>query len=218
MSELTIVLADDHHVVRSGLRTLLEVELGAHIVGEAADGLTALQLVEQFRPDVLVVDLMMPGLGGLEVIRRVRQRVPQTRVVVLSMHADQAYVLQALRAGANAYVLKESQAAEFVQAVCDAAAGHRYLSPALSEQMITNYIEHTDAPTTDPYDLLTDREREVLHLAVQGLTAQEIAEHLTLSTRTIETYRTSVLRKLALRNQTDLVRYALRRGIISLDC
>ena len=217
MSALTIVLADDHPVVRGGLRTLLEVELGAQVIGEAADGLMALQLVEQLQPDLLVVDLMMPGLTGLEVVRRVHQRVPHTRAVVLSMHADEAYVLEALRAGAIGYVLKESQAAEFVQAVREAAAGRRYLSSALSERIITTYIEQVGAPVTDPYELLTERERDVLHLAARGLTAQEIAERLELSTRTVETYRTSVLRKLALRNQTDLIRYALKRGIISLD-
>jgi DNA-binding NarL/FixJ family response regulator len=217
MGALTIVLADDHHVVRSGLRTLLEVELGAQIIGEAADGLAALQLVEQLRPDLLVVDLMMPGLAGLEVVRRVHERVPNTHVLVLSMHADEAYVLEALRAGAIGYVLKESQAAEFVQAVRDAAEGQRYLSPTLSERMITTYIQHVSATATDPYDLLTDRERDVLHLAALGCTALEIGERLALSARTAETYRTSVLRKLELRNQTDLVRYALKRGIISLD-
>jgi DNA-binding NarL/FixJ family response regulator len=180
MSTLTIVLADDHHVVRSGLRTLLEVELDAHIVGEAADGLTALQLVEQLRPDLLVVDLMMPGLTGLEVVRRVHERVPNTRVVVLSMHADEAYILEALRAGAIGYVLKESHAAEFVQAVRQAAAGQRYLSHVLSERIITIYIQQAGAPSTDPYELLNDREREVLHLAALGLTAQEIAKRLAL--------------------------------------
>jgi DNA-binding NarL/FixJ family response regulator len=133
------------------------------------------------------------------------------------MHADEAYVREALRAGATAYVLKESKAAEFVQAVRDVATGRRYLSPALSERIITTFVQQAGAPTTDPYDLLTDRERDVLHLAALGLSAQEIAERLTLSIRTIETYRMSVLRKLELRNQTDLVRYALKRGVISLD-
>jgi DNA-binding NarL/FixJ family response regulator len=217
MNDLTIVLADDHQVVRSGLRTLLEANLGAHIVGEAADGPSALQLTERLQPGVLVADLMMPGLTGLEIARRVRHRAPNTRVVVLSMHANEAYVREALRAGAIGYVLKEAPAAEIIQAVRAAAEGRRFLSPALSERLIDSYIEQSSATTDDPYDLLTERERDVLHLAALGHTAPEIAERLVLSARTVENYRAGIFRKLDLHNQTDLVRYALKRGIITLD-
>jgi DNA-binding NarL/FixJ family response regulator len=217
MSALTIVLADDHQVVRSGLRALLETTLGAQIVGEASDGLAALQLAERLQPNILIVDLMMPGLTGLEVARRVRQRAPHIRVVVLSMHAAESYVREALHAGAIGYVLKEAPAAEVVQAVCAAATGQRFLSPALSERLIDAYIQQTNTTTDDPYDLLTDRERDVLHLAALGHSAPEIAERLILSVRTVEHYRAGVLRKLDLHNQTDLVRYAIKRGIIALD-
>jgi two-component system, NarL family, response regulator NreC len=217
MTSLTIVLADDHQVVRSGLRTLLEADLGAQIVGEAADGLEAVQLVERQQPDILIVDLMMPGLSGLEVARRVRQRARQIGIIVLSMHAAESYVREALRAGATGYVLKESPAAEVVQAVRAAADGRRFLSPALSERLIDAYIQQSSTTTEDPYDLLTDREREVLYLAALGQTGPEIAERLVLSVRTVENYRAGVLRKLDLHNQTDLVRYAIKRGIIALD-
>jgi two-component system response regulator NreC len=217
MSHLTIVLADDHQVVRSGLRALLESDLGAQIIGEASDGLEALQLVEQLQPAVLLVDLMMPGLTGLEVARRVRQRAPHVRVVVLSMHAAESYVREALHAGAIGYVLKESPAAEVIQAVRAAMDGRRFLSPALSERLIDAYIQQSNATTDDPYDLLTDREREVLHLAALGHSASEIADRLVLSARTVENYRAGVLRKLDLRNQTELVRYAIKHGIIALD-
>ena len=217
MNALTIVLADDHHVVREGLKSLLETELGCVVAGEAADGFAAAALAERLKPDVLVIDMMMPGLTGLEVTRRVRQRAPQTRIVVLSMHADESYVREALRAGATAYVLKESKAAEFVQAVREAAAGRRYLSPALSERAIEAYIQQTEAATSDLYELLTDRERDVLHLAAQGHTGAEIAERLSIGARTVESYRANLMRKLGLRTQTDLIRYALRRGIISLE-
>lgn len=217
MSALTIVLADDHHVVREGLKTLLETELGCVVVGEAADGFEAMALVERLRPDVLVVDVLMPGLTGLEVTRRVRQYAPQTRVVVLSMHSDESYVREALRAGATAYVLKEAKATEFVQAVREAAAGRRYLSTALSERAIEAYIQQIEATTTDLYEMLTTRERDVLHLAAQGHTAAEIAEQLSIGIRTVETYRANLMRKLGLRTQTDLIRYALRRGIIALE-
>jgi DNA-binding NarL/FixJ family response regulator len=217
MRSLTIVLADDHQVVRSGLRTLLEADLGAQIVGEAADGLEAVQLVERLQPDILIVDMMMPGLTGLEVARRVRQRARQIGIIVLSMHAAESYVREALRAGATGYVLKESPAAEIIQAVRAAADGRRFLSPALSERLIDAYIQQSSTTSEDPYDLLTVREREVLYLAALGQSGPEIAERLTLSVRTVESYRAGVLRKLDLHNQTDLVRYAIKRGIIALD-
>lgn len=215
MSGLRVVLADDHHVVRQGLRALLENELGAYVLAEAADGLTAVELVRQHTPDVLVVDMMMPGLTGLEVTRRVRHATPHTRIVILSMHADESYVREALRAGAIGYVLKESKGAEILHAVRDAAQGQRYLSPALSDRIISSYLQH-DPAAEDPYDLLTDRERDVLHLAALGLTATEIAERLTLGVRTVESYRTSLMRKLEFRHQTDLVLYAIKRGIIPM--
>lgn len=210
----TIVLADDHHVVRQGLRALLEAEPAFRVIGEAGDGLDAVQQVERLRPDVLVLDLMMPGLSGLEVTRQVRQRSPKTRVVILSMHANEAYVLEALRAGAAAYVLKESTSVELVHAIHEAIAGRRYLSPPLSERAIEVYVQKTKEAMQDAYEELTTREREVLHLAAEGLTNAEIATRLSLSPRTIEGFRTNLMHKLELRNQTDLIRYALQRGII----
>jgi DNA-binding NarL/FixJ family response regulator len=217
MSALRLVLADDHHVIRQGLRTLLEQELGCAVVGEAANGHEALELVARLAPDVLVVDLMMPGITGIEVIRQLQPLALPTRVVVLSMHADELYVREALRAGATAYVLKEAQASEFVAAVRAAAAGERYLSRALSERMIEQYMQQERAAADDPYELLSERERVVLRLAALGHTAAEIAAQLSLSSRTVETYRATMLQKLDLRTQTDLVRYAIRRGIIALD-
>jgi len=217
MSVTTIVLADDHHVVRKGMRALLEAESDFRLVGEASDGLETVQLVERLRPDVLVLDLMMPGLNGLEVTRQVCKRSPQTRVVILSMHADDDYVLEALRNGAIGYVLKDASIDELVQAVRDAAAGRRYLSPLLGERAIDAYVRQTREATLDRYETLTDREREVLHLAAEGLTNAEVAARLSISPRTAETHRANMMRKLGLRTQTDLVRYALRRGIILLE-
>ena len=213
----TILLADDHTVVRQGLRALLEGEPDLTVIGEAADGLDAVQRTERLRPDVLVVDLMMPGLGGLEVVRQVRQRVPGTRVVVLSMHANEAYVLEALRNGASGYVLKDASVTELLQALRTAHQGHRYLSPVLSERAIAAYIEQARPTPVDLYDTLTTREREVLHLAAEGRTNAEIAARLTISPRTAETHRANLLRKLGLQNQTDLIRYALRRGLLPDD-
>lgn len=213
----TIVLADDHLVVRKGMRALLEAESDFHLVGEASDGLEAVQLVERLRPRILVLDLMMPGLNGIEVIRQVRKRSPDTYVIILSMHANDEYVLEALRSGANGYVLKDADAAELVQAVRDVADGRRYLSPALAERAIDAYVSHTQETTLDRYETLTDREREVLHLAAEGLTNTEIAARLSLSPRTVENHRASMMRKLGLGNQTELVRYAIKRGIVSLE-
>ena len=217
MGRVSIVLADDHAVLRQGLRSLLEHELGYAVVGEAADGPTAIELVARLLPNVLVIDLMMPGMSGLEVIRQVHARAPHTQVVVLSMHADAPYVREALRAGAVGYVLKEAPASEFVQAIYEAAQGRRYLSLGLTEQQLDSAVPQIGTGVDDPYDLLTDSERAVLKLAAQGHTSATIAKRLSLSPRTVETYRTNLLHKLDLRNQTELVRYAIKRGIIPLE-
>ena len=214
---ITILLADDHSIVRQGLRALLEVEPDFCIVGEAVDGLEVTQLIEYLRPDVLVLDLMMPGLDGLEVTRRVNQRSPQTRVIILSMYGNEAYVVEVLRNGAAGYVLKKSTADELVRAVRAVVAGQRYLSPPLSEQTIETYMQKADESTQDLYDLLTAREREVLYLVAEGHTNAEIAARLFISPRTVEMHRANLMRKLDLRSQADLIRYALRRGIGSLN-
>jgi two-component system, NarL family, response regulator NreC len=217
MSRTTLVLADDHPVVRQGLRALLEAEPGFHIVGEADDGVAAAQLAERLKPDVLLVDVMMPGLNGLEVTRQVRQRCPWTRVIVLSMHANEAYVLEALRHGAAGYVLKESSTAELVQAVRTVVAGRRHLSPPLSERAIEAYAQKAAPSPLDIYETLTTREREVLQMAAEGRRNSEIAARLAISPRTAETHRTHLMRKLGLHNQADLIRYALRRGLVPLE-
>jgi len=213
----TIVLADDHHIVRQGLRVLLEGQPDFQLVGEAGDGLEAVQLTERLKPDVLIIDLMMPSLNGLEATRQVSQRSPHTRVVILSMHANEAYVLEALRNGAAGYVLKDSSAADLVHAVREVVAGRRYLSSPLSERAIAAYIQKASDVTLDPYEMLTNREREVLHLAAEGNTNAEIADQLSISPRTAETHRANLMHKLGLRTHTDLIRYALRRGILPME-
>jgi two-component system response regulator NreC len=213
----TIVLADDHHVVRQGLRALLEGQPDFQLVGEAGDGLEAVQLTERLKPDVLIIDLMMPSLNGLEATRQVGQRSSHTRVVILSMHANEAYVLEALRNGAAGYVLKDSSAADLVQAVREVVAGRRYLSAPLSERAIAAYIQKASDVALDPYEMLTNREREVLHLAAEGRTNAEIADQLSISPRTAETHRANLMHKLGLRTHTDLIRYALRRGILPME-
>lgn len=213
-SVITIVLADDHTLVRQGLRALLSAESDFRVVDEAADGLQAMEAVRRLKPEVLVLDLMLPGLNGLEVARQVHRHAPKTRIVILSMHSNEAYVLEALRNGARAYVLKDATGAELVRAIREVVAGRRYLSPPLSERAIAAYVEKTAAADTSAYPLLTSRERQVLQLAAEGLSNTEIAARLSISPRTVETHRAHLMRKLGLKSQTDLIRYALKRGFL----
>jgi two-component system, NarL family, response regulator NreC len=214
---ISIMLADDHPVVRRGMQTLLEAEPDFSVIGETGDGLDTVREVERSQPDVLVLDLMMPGLSGLEVLRIIRQRSPRTRVVVLSMHNNNAFVVTALKEGATGYVLKGSEEQNLVHAVREAVAGRRFLSPPVTERAIDAYISQARAAPIDRHETLTAREREVLQLAAEGKTSGEIAVRLHISHRTVENHRANVMRKLGLKNQSELVCYALRRGLISLE-
>lgn len=206
-------MADDHQVVRKGLKALLSAEQDFQIVGEAGDGLEALKQVEEFHPDILVLDLMMAGINGLEVTRQIQKKGLETGVVILSMHSNEAYVLEALRSGAKAYVLKESSPEELIRAIREVFAGRRYLSAPLSERAIEAYLKKTEVQS-DPYSQLTTREREILLLTVQGFSNNEIAKRLYISPRTVETHRNNLMRKLGLRSQTQLIQFAMQRGII----
>ena len=214
---IRIVLAEDHAMVRQGIRAILEAETNFSIVGETGDGLEAAQLVTAEAPEVFIVDLMMPGLSGLEVIRQVRRHTPQTGIVVLSMHDDEAYILEALRSGASAYVLKRCTASELKKAVREVAQGRRYLGPPLSERAIETYLRalQEEAVPEDPYAFLTNREREVLHLTVAGQTSTHIGEQLSISPRTVEKHRSNLMQKLGVHSKAELVRYALSRGLIA---
>ncbi len=212
-----LLVADDHPVVRLGIRQVLEAHPDFEVIGEVADALEIVPQVEALKPDVLVLDLVMPGMNGLEIIRRLARGVPQTRIVVLSMHANEAYVVEALHHGASAYVLKGSEAQELVRAVREVNDGKRYLSPPLSAHGVEAYLDKASKTAFDPYETLSTREREILHLAAQGLTNRDIATRLFINVRTVESHRASLMHKLNLRKPTDLVRYALRRGIVQLD-
>jgi two-component system, NarL family, response regulator NreC len=214
---IAIVLADDHPVLRRGTRTILESEASFCVKGEAGDGLETMRCVERLKPDVLILDLMMPGLSGLEVLRIISQRFPETRVVVLSMYSNKAFIAEAFKNGAIAYVLKGCTEENLVRAVREAAAGRRFLCPPVTEIAIDAYIEQAKAGPFDPHDTLTTREREVLQLAAEGKTNPEVATRLHISPRTVENHRASLMGKLGLQNQTDLVRHALRHKLISLD-
>jgi DNA-binding NarL/FixJ family response regulator len=212
---ISIVIADDHHIVRRGLRALLQAERDIEVVGEAANGLEAVAAVDRLKPRVLLLDLMMPGIGGLEVARQVRRRSPDTRVVILSMYASEGYLLEALKNGVSAYVLKGADTADLLTAVREAAAGRRHLSAIQSERAVAR-IEKGGA-TMDPYDTLTTREREILHLVAEGGTNAQVGERLGISPRTADTHRTNLMRKLDLHSHAQVVRYAMQRGIISAE-
>lgn len=209
----TIVIAEDHHIVREGLKALLAAEESFSLVGETADGLKAIDLVEQHKPDILLLDLMIPRLHGLEGAARVHREHKQTKVVILSMHADESYVVEALRHGAMGYVLKDSMV-DLVEAIKTVAAGQRYLSPEVAEKARSADTKTGKTKENDVFQALTKRERHVLQHAAEGLTSAQIAEKLFISPRTAETHRANLMRKLSLRSQTDLVRYAIRKKII----
>jgi two-component system response regulator NreC len=213
----TILLADDHPIVRQGLRSLLEAEPGWDVVAEAADGLSAVELIEQLQPQVAIVDVMLPGLNGLEVVRRAMRHAPETKVIVLSMHADEPYVLEALRGGAMAYVLKATSTTSLIEAIREVMTGRRYLSPPLTQHAIDAYLQRANAANQplDRYESLTPREREVLQLVAQGTTNAEIAERLVISIRTVETHRANLMRKLELQTAADIKHFARERGLLT---
>lgn len=212
----TILLVEDHHIVRRGLHALLEAEPDFRIVGEASDGLEACEMVELLKPDVVVLDLVIPGLNGIEVTGRIRLNSPRTKVVVLSMYDDESYVMESLRAGARAYVLKRSTLDELVNAIREIIAGHYYLAPPLSVGDV-EYMQMAKEDWLDPYEKLTAREREVLQLTSEGCNRVEIATRLAISPRTVEAHRANLMHKLGLHTKSDLIRYALRRGLLPLD-
>ena len=219
MPLVTIVLAEDHAVVRQGLRTLLESNLLFEVVGEAADGREAVALVKRRKPAVLIADLMMTGMNGLQLTSNVSRLKLKTRVIVLSMYRDDAYVLEAFRNGAAGYVAKESSGAELFEAIREALAGRRYLSPAISDTSPHSYAFQGSglrAPRTsspDRFATLTARERLELRLVVEGASSRDIAERLKIGLRTVAARRISLMRKLGLKGRGALIRYALHRGV-----
>lgn len=214
---ITVVLAEDHRFVQQGLKALLEAESDIRVIGEAADGIEAAELVEHLNPTILLLDLMLPGLSGIDVARRVTKRSPQTKVVVLSMQSNEEHVVAALRSGASGYVTKKSSGAEIVRAIREVFAGRRYLSAPFAASVWVASHQAGAGPfsAADPYETLTNREREVLHLAAEGHSNVEIGERLKISPRTVETHRAKATHKLGLRGQTDLVLYAVQRGLLS---
>lgn len=215
---ISILLADDHLILRQGLRLLLEAEADFRVIAESGDGLETLHLAEKLCPDVLILDLQLPGLSGLEVARQVVQWRLPTRIVVLSMYTTEETVAQALRCGAQAYVIKGSGNRELIEAIRQVMRGRRYLSRPFTEDEIDAYMEKTlSDDELDPYETLTNRQRQVFQLVVESHSSAQIAARLGISSRTVEIHRAKLYDKLGLKNAAELIRYAAQRGIILVE-
>ena len=213
-SPYEIVIAEDHTILRQGLRALLSSDPDFEIVGEAEDGRVAVRLVETLSPDLLLMDLSMPRMTGMEAITEIKKRSPATKIVVLTVHKGEEYILSALKAGADGYVLKDAGHDELVTALKNVLAGKRYLSPDISEKVIGGYLEGKRSLKAAPWDTLTQREREILKLIAEGYKNKEIAEHLFISLKTVEKHRSNLMRKLDLHNTAALTAFAMEKGII----
>ena len=215
MNETRVLLADDHTVMRAGLRLLLERQPDLVVVGEAADGRQTIEMAESLEPHVVVMDIAMPNLNGIEATRQIVGKRPGISVVILSMHSDESYVLRALKAGARAYLLKDSAEADLIRAIRAVREGKSYFSPAVSKTLLEDYVRQLQQRgEEDSYELLTPREREILQLLAEGKSNKDVANHLNLSLYTVETHRAHILQKLGLHTVPELILYAVRKGII----
>jgi DNA-binding NarL/FixJ family response regulator len=222
MKTIRILLADDHTLVRAGIRTLLESLEGIQVVAEASDGRDALRLMKTHHPDVVLMDIAMKGLNGLEAAARAAREFPHVRVMILSMHANEEYVLQSLRSGAAGYLLKDAATAELEFAIKAVASGETYLTPAVSKHVIADYVRRVGGASKDdvalsPFEQLTSRQREVLQLIAEGCTTKQIAQTLHVSVKTVETHRMQLMERLDIHDVAGLVRYALRMGLVSSE-
>lgn len=215
---IKLFLADDHAVVRDGMSALLEAEADITVVGTAANGREAVRQVQKLNPHVVVMDIAMPELNGIEAAAQIRETCPSTRVIMLSMHDSAEHIFQALKAGAQGYLLKESAGREVVAAVRAVRAGRRYLSQRIEETVIDDYVRRRKGASAEsPFERLTSREREILQLVVEGKSSAKIAEILFISRKTVETYRSRLMEKLEIRDLPSLVKFAIRHGLTSLD-
>ena len=215
MNKIRILLADDHTVMRAGLKLLLERQPDMEVVGEAEDGRQAVELADAHEPEVVVMDIAMPQLNGIEATRQIVGKHPRTAVVILSMHSDESYILRALKSGARAYLLKDSAEADLIRAVRSVSEGKSFFSPAVSKTLLEDYVRQLrERGQEDSYELLTTREREILQLLAEGKSNKDVANLLNLSLYTVETHRSNILQKLGLHTIPDLILYAVRKGII----
>jgi len=216
MNEIRVLLAEDHNLVRAGIHALIDTFDDITVVGEASDGREATRLARSARPDVVLMDIAMPGLNGLEATSRIVRSCPRTRVLVLTMHSNEEYVVQALRAGASGYLVKEAATGELHHAISSVARGDTYLSPSISRRAVERLMD-TEATVGSPLDQLTPRQREILQLVAEGMSTREIASLLNVSIKTIESHRAQLMERVEIRDVPGLVRLAIREGLISSD-
>jgi two-component system, NarL family, response regulator NreC len=216
MRSIRILLADDHTVIRKGLRLLLESQPGFQVVAEASDGVQTVELAESQQPNVVVLDIAMPNLNGIEAARQISAKSAQPAIVILSMHSDESYVLRALKAGARAYLLKDSAESDLINAIYAVTEGKAYFSPTISKMLVEDYVHQMqERDVNDSYELLTSREREILQMLAEGKSNKYVATLLKLSVHTVETHRSNILEKLNLHSMPELILYAVRKGVIS---
>ncbi len=214
-AKIRVLLADDHAIVREGVRLILSAEPDIEVVGEAEDGVEAVELARRLKPDVAVIDISMPRLNGVEATRQIKDALPNTHALALTMHADDIYVFQLLKAGASGYVLKRAAATDLVQAIRAARRGEAFLYPAVAKAVVADYLKRLeDGEGREAYDGLTEREKQILTLVAEGASNQDIAERLFISVKTVQTHRAHIMEKLGLHDRTQLVRYAIRKGLI----
>jgi DNA-binding NarL/FixJ family response regulator len=218
MRKIKVLLADDHTIVRKGLLSLLLNQEDIEVVGEAQDGRGALKLVEQLQPHVVVMDITMPLLNGLEATRQIKHHWPEIQVVILTVHTAEEYIFQILQAGASGYIVKQAAPKELIMAIHAAYAGETFLSPSISQTVIQEYIVHARSTSgEDGFNSLTEREHEILQLLAEGRTTRDIAEILVISIKTVETHRANLMHKLDIDNLAALTKYAIRKGVVTLD-
>ena len=217
MGKLRVLIVDDHGIVRAGIRSLLDGQSDIEVVGEAAGGEEAVEKAKELRPELVLMDIAMPGMNGIEATRRIKEDLPDTSVLVLSMHDDEEFFFPVLRAGASGYILKEAEPQELLYAIRTVHLGHIFLSPAVATALLEGFVTALPENLEENYGSLTRREKEVLKLAAAGKTNREMAETLFLSSRTVEKYRQAVMHKLGLARREDLTKYAIRRGLIDFE-
>ena len=214
---IRILLADDHKIVRNGLRTLIGKEAGMEVIGEAENGRKALKMAEKIRPNVVIMDVTMPDMNGIEAARKIVTEVPGVKVIALSMHSDRRFVLGMLEAGASGYLMKDCAFDELAKAVRSVATGQTYLSPSIADVLVKGYLDKVNEKISAARSPLTEREREILQLLAEGRSSKEIAAHLGVSVKTVETHRRNMMQKLNMRSVAELTKYAIREGLISVE-
>jgi len=217
MGKIKVLIADDHTILRQGIKALLDNQAEIEVIGEAKDGREALTLIERLLPDVILMDIAMPGLNGLEATRRIKKKFPKIKVLVLTMYTNEEYVFQILNAGANGYLVKETAFQDLISAIRAVYRDEAFMSPSISKKVINRYTQRVRETNNTTGDILTTREREILQLIAEGSSSKKIAEALFISPKTVETHRTHIMDKLNIHNRTDLIKYAIRTGIVDID-